>query len=135
VVVVDAAHHVTQGGNGFILATDSERMVYPDSLGQAVKLHGVAVVGYCLMSNHVHGVVIPHRVEDLAETFKQVHGRYASYRNVAHAGSGHVWQGRFCSCPLDAGHLWVALRYAELNPVRAENGRSSFSSWPGRVVR
>ena len=22
-------------------------------------------------------------------------------------------------CPLDAGHLWVAVRYAELNPVRA----------------
>ena len=33
--------------------------------------------------------------------------------------SGHAWQGRFYSCPLDAAHLWTALRYAELNPVRA----------------
>jgi hypothetical protein len=33
--------------------------------------------------------------------------------------SGHVWQGRYYSCPLDVGHLWEALRYAELNPVRA----------------
>jgi putative transposase len=38
---------------------------------------------------------------------------------VTHSSSGHVWQGRFYSCPLDAAHLWVALRYSELNPVRA----------------
>jgi putative transposase len=31
----------------------------------------------------------------------------------------HVWQGRFYSCPLDDSHLWTALRYVELNPVRA----------------
>ena len=30
-----------------------------------------------------------------------------------------VWQGRFYSCPLDEKHLWEALRYVELNPVRA----------------
>jgi putative transposase len=29
------------------------------------------------------------------------------------------WQNRFDSCPLDAGHCWAALRYVELNPVRA----------------
>jgi serine acetyltransferase len=32
-------------------------------LGRAVKLHGAAAVGYCLMSSHVHGVVIPHQAE------------------------------------------------------------------------
>ena len=31
----------------------------------------------------------------------------------------HVWQGRYYSCPLDESHLWEALRYTELNPVRA----------------
>ena len=25
--------------------------------------------------------------------------------------TGHVWQGRFYSCPLDERHLWEALRY------------------------
>src|ERR1039457_7033908 len=33
--------------------------------------------------------------------------------------SGHVWQGRYYSCPLDQPHCWAALRYTELNPVRA----------------
>jgi REP-associated tyrosine transposase len=51
--------------------------------------------------------------------FKEAHGRYASYWNASHRSSGHAWQGRFYSCPLDTTHLWEALRYAELNPVRA----------------
>jgi putative transposase len=107
VVIVDVAHHVRQRGNGrqFILATDAERMVYLDLLRQAV-----------------HVVVIPRRPEALAEAFHQVHGRYAAYWNVVHASSGHVWQGRFYSYPMDAGHLWTALRYAELNPARAGMG-------------
>ena len=121
VVVVDVAHHVTQRGNGrhFILDGDSERKVYLDLLRHAVEEHGLSVAGYCLMSNHVHVVVIPPRQEALAEAFHQVHGRYAAYWNVSHASRGHVWQGRFYSCPMDPGHLWTALRYAELNPVRA----------------
>ena len=54
-----------------------------------------------------------------------MHGRYAAYWNVAHASSGHVWRGRFYSCPLEEGHLWQALRYAELNPVRAGLARDA----------
>jgi len=121
VVAVDIAHHVTQRGNArqFILASDTERMVYLDLLRQAVQLHPFTLVGYCLMSNHVHLVVIPRKAEALATALKQAHGRYAAYWNATHASSGHVWQGRFYSCPLDSAHLWEALRYAELNPVRA----------------
>jgi hypothetical protein len=54
VVVVDVAHHVTEPGNRrqFIPATDSERMVCLDLLGEAANLHGVAGVRHCLMSNH-----------------------------------------------------------------------------------
>jgi putative transposase len=33
--------------------------------------------------------------------------------------SGHLWQARFYSCPLAAGHLDTALRYVECNPLRA----------------
>jgi putative transposase len=32
---------------------------------------------------------------------------------------GHLWQSRFYSCPLDEQHLMAAVRYIELNPVRA----------------
>jgi putative transposase len=72
VVIVDVAHHVTQRGNGrqYILASDAERMVYLDLLCQAVRQQGVWVVGYCLMSNHVHVVVIPRRPSSRTEEHK-----------------------------------------------------------------
>ena len=120
-VIAEVAHHVTQRGNGrqFLLATDSERLVYLDLLRQAVHLHSITILGYCLMSNHVHLVAIPHEADALALALKATHGRYAAYWNAAHTTSGHAWQGRFYSCPMDEGHLWQALRYAERNPVRA----------------
>ena len=131
VVIADVAHHVTQRGNGrqFLLATDIERMVYLDMLRRGVREHDLLVLGYCLMSNHVHLVVIPRRAEALSEVLRQVHGRYAAYWNGAHGGSGHAWQGRFYSCPMDPGQQWVALRYAELNPVRAGLVKEAVA-WP-----
>lgn len=121
IAVVNVAHHVTQRGNGrqFILANDDERKVYLSLLRKYVELCELSLLGYCLMSNHVHLVVVPRKSDSLARGLKQTHGRYASYWNATHRSSGHVWQGRFYSCPLDESHLWMALRYVELNPVRA----------------
>jgi len=121
VIAVDVPHHVTQRGNArrFILDCDADRGVYLDLLRQNMELHGVGLMGYCLMSNHVHLIVTPHNVEGLALALRHAHGRYAIYWNAVHQSSGHAWQGRYYSCPLDRQHLWEALRYTELNPVRA----------------
>ena len=122
VVVVDVPHHVTQRGNArqAIFATDADRLTYLALLREHCCLHDLSLLGYCLMSNHVHLIAVPHNPEALAQSLKQAHGRYASYWNARRSSSGHVWQGRFYSCPLDEPHLWRALRYAELNPVRAQ---------------
>jgi len=131
VVIADVAHHLTQRGNGrqIILGSDSDRRVFLDLLRQAVEGRELSLVGYCLMSNHVHLVVVPHRAEELAPALQNVLGRYASYWNVAHRTCGHVWQGRFYSCPMDPGHVWTALRYVELNPVRAGMVAEA-AAWP-----
>lgn len=131
IAVVNVPHHVTQRGNArqFILASDPERAVYLDLLAKYVQLHELLLLGYCLMSNHVHLVIVPREADALAQALKQTHGRYASYWNATHASTGHVWQGRFYSCPLDNQHLWIALRYAELNPVRAGLVHHA-ESWP-----
>jgi putative transposase len=121
VVAVDVPHHVTQRGNGrrFILDCDADRGVYLKLLRGNIDLYGVALIGYCLMSNHVHLIAVPRKADGLAQALKQTHGRYACCWNAAHQSSGHVWQGRYYSCPLDRTHLWEALRYTELNPLRA----------------
>jgi putative transposase len=121
VVATDSPHHVTQRGNArqFVFESDADRLVYLDLLRTHCGLHRLSLVGYCLMSSHVHLIVIPTRADSLRLALKHTHGRYAAYFNARHASSGHVWQGRYYSCPLDQPHLWAALRYTELNPVRA----------------
>ena len=56
VVVADVAHHVTQRGNArqVILESDSDRTTYLALLRQYSDLHRLSLLGYCLMSNHVH---------------------------------------------------------------------------------
>lgn len=131
VIAVDVPHHVTQRGNGrqVIFSTDADRAVYMDLLRRYAALHELSLVGYCLMSNHVHLIAVPHSSSSLAQTLKQTHGRYAAYWNARQRSSGHVWQGRFYSCPLGERHLWEALRYIELNPVRA-GMMAAAEEWP-----
>lgn len=77
------------------------------------------MLGYCLMTNHVHLVVIPHSGQSMARTLRRAHSEFAQSLNRAYQRSGHLWQNRFYSCILDERHLWTALRYVEQNPVRS----------------
>ncbi|MEA2540343.1 MAG: REP-associated tyrosine transposase [Acidobacteriaceae bacterium] len=121
VVAVNVPHHLTQRGNArqYILDRDQDRGVYLKLLRENIENYEVSLLGFCLMSNHVHLIAVPTLADGLALAFRNAHGRYAAYWNAIHGASGHAWQGRFYSCPLDEAHLWTALRYTELNPVRA----------------
>ena len=131
VVIADVPHHVTQRGNArqVILGDDADRSAYLELLRQYCELYSLSLLGYCLIPNHVHLIVIPRTSEALWQTLKQTHGRYAWYWNARWSSTGHVWQGRFYSCPLDDSHLWAALRYVEVNPVRA-GMVSAAQQWP-----
>jgi hypothetical protein len=50
---------------------------------------------------------------------RAVQMRYSQYRHALEAGSGHVWQGRYYSCPVEPACLAAVMRYVELNPLRA----------------
>ena len=102
-----------------VFETDNDRLVYLGLLQQHAKSRRLAILGYCLMPNHVHLIVVPEREDSLRTAMRNAHGRYAAYLNARQATSGHVWQGRYYSCPLGEDHLWAALRYTERNPVRA----------------
>lgn len=120
-VAVGCAHHITQRGNNRqdVFFVDDDRRVYLDLLKQQADKYGLDVNGYCLMSNHIHLIAIPHTDEALAQAVGRTHFRYTQYINRFHRRTGHLWQGRFYSCALDERHYWLAMKYIELNPLRA----------------
>ena len=71
------------------------------------------------MTNHIHLIVIPNAEDGLQKVLKPLHTRYAQRINRRNGWTGHFWQGRFFSSPLDDPYLWASLRYGERNPVRA----------------
>lgn len=121
IVFPDLPHHVVQRGNrrGAIFYSDSDRVTYLDWLTEYCRLGGTEVLAYCLMTNHVHFVVVPRRADSLERTFQPLHVRYAQRINRARDWKGHLLQGRFFSAVLDDSYLWSAIRYVERNPVRA----------------
>ena len=115
-------HHVTQRGNNrqTVFFVDDDRHAYLALLKQRSEAYDLEIVGYCLMTNHVHLITVPHSEDALAKVIGRTHYLYTQYINRRHGRSGHLWQNRFHSCPLDEAHLWRAMSYIERNPVRAK---------------
>jgi len=121
VVAEGCAYHITQRGNRreAIFLSREDHQTYLDLLHDYAARHELEILAYCLMSNHIHLVVIPGRADSMARVLKPVHMRYAQHFNRQLGQTGHVWQGRFYSCVLGDSHLRMATRYVERNPVRA----------------
>ena len=120
-VLSGVPYHITQRGvdKCVTFSTEEDRQTYLRLLRDNLSDAQVRLLGWCMMSNHVHVIAIPGREDSLAVLFRRVHGRYAQYYNARSGRSGHLWQNRFFACSLGAGHLWRALAYVDRNPVRA----------------
>jgi len=121
VVVPGLWHHITQRGNRreTVFFDDRDRGVYLQLLAHHCRRCSLRVVGYCLMGNHIHVIAIPPVETALAKSLGRTHVDYARWLNLRRGQTGHAWQNRFFSCPMDERHQWEALRYVECNPVRA----------------
>jgi putative transposase len=120
-IVPGVPHHVTQRGNyqQAVFGGDQDRALYLDLVSRFLPRFGVALEGYCLMSNHVHLVATPYDAPGLPRALQQIQSCYARALHLRLGRSGHLWQARFFSTALDEEHFGAALLYVERNPVRA----------------
>lgn len=119
------AYHVLNRANArsTIFADEGDYQAFENILFEAVERTAMRLLCYCVMPNHWHLVVWPHADGDLS--------RFVGWLTLTHtqrwhahrhsAGSGHVYQGRFKSFPIqDDDHLYAVARYVERNPQRAD---------------
>ncbi|MBM3330956.1 transposase [candidate division WOR-3 bacterium] len=121
VVAAGVPHHVVQRGNRRqpVFFSSADQKAYLRLMATWCQQERVEVWAYCLMSNHVHLVAVPENEQGLARAIGEAHRRYTVRVNQRENWRGYLWQGRFSSYPLDEQYLLAAVRYAELNPVRA----------------
>jgi putative transposase len=135
-VVPHYPHHVTQRGNRRqkTFFSEEDYQAYMALMVNAKTAVGIEILAYCLMPNHVHFVVVPEAVDGLAKLFSDAHRLYTRRINFREGWRGHLWQERFHSFVMDEAYLLAAVRYTELNPVRAGLCKQA-EDWPWSSAR
>jgi REP element-mobilizing transposase RayT len=120
-VLSGTPHHVTQRGNRRqdVFFSDQGRSRYLELVREHSLRHELGVLGWCLMTNHVHLIVVPGHAQSMGLALREAHSRYSLEVNREQGWDGHLWRNRYFSCALEDDHFLTALRYVELNPVRA----------------
>ena len=97
---------------------DQERFL--ETIENYKDLCGYTIYAYCLMGNHVH-LLMHEGKEDLTQVFKRIAGSYVYWYNWKYHRSGHLFQDRFKSEPVeDDAYFLTVLRYIHQNPVKAK---------------
>lgn len=105
-----------------IFESDGDYEAFEKVLNQAVERTQTRLLAYCLMPNHWHLVVWPRKDGELSKfvgwlTLTHTQRWHAHRRST---GSGHVYQGRFKSFPIQENdHLYTVARYVERNALQA----------------
>lgn len=135
------AHHIVQRGHnhGVVFVEDDDYSYYLDNLIEWKTRYDVCVYAYCLMTNHVHLILVPRKKGDsISHLMRRLSARQGRRVNRLEERIGTIWSGRFKCSVIDTDrYLLACLRYVELNPVRAgmvnQPGDYRWSSYAQRV--
>ena len=113
-------HVVSRGvGQQIIFETDADRRRYLGSLQSLIGGSSGSLLAWCLMDNHAH-LLISLPIDELSSTMRRLNSGYALHFNLVHDRSGHLFQGRFRSEPVDSDeYLMTVVRYIHQHPWRA----------------
>lgn len=118
-LILRTSHAAWQPPQADVFFEPSDNQRYLELVREGCRAARVEVISYCLMPNHVHLVLVPPTETGLVDALAVSHQKYTWSINLRMGWQGYLWQRRFYSCPLDETHLLTAIRYVELNPVRA----------------
>jgi putative transposase len=115
-----------------VFKTDADYAAFERILEAAVARTKTRLLAYCLMPNHWHLVVWPQADGELSAFVRWLTLTHTQrwHAQRQSAGSGHLYQGRFKSFPVQEDeHLRTVCRYVERNPLRARLVKRA-EDWP-----
>jgi putative transposase len=115
-------YHVLNRGNGGsdVFHNDDDFAAFVNLMREAHEKVPMRLTGFCLMPNHFHLLLWPHKDGDLSRWMQWLMTSQVRRYHRQYKGSGHVWQGRFKAFPVQSDdHYLTVLRYVERNPLRA----------------
>lgn len=113
-------HVMVRGVNRMdIFGFDDDRKFFLHLLKEYVSKMNVEIHAFCLMDNHVH-LLLKAEKEDLSNFMRNILTRYSKYFNRKNNRTGHLFQNRFKSEPInDEKYYLTVLRYILQNPEKA----------------
>ena len=120
--IPDVPVHIVHRGHSRdpVFFEDQDYATYAHWLREGAKKYQIAIHAFVLMTNHVHLLVTPKETDSVSRFMQFVGRRYVPYVNDKYGKSGSIWEGRFKASLVQAEtYLMSAMRYIELNPVRA----------------
>jgi len=118
----ESIYHIINRGNGgqVVFQKNKDYEVFISLMSDAKIRYDVKILAYCLMPNHFHIVLMPHRSADLSKWMQWLMTSHVRRYHKHYGTSGHVWQGRYKSFLIQKdNHLLTVLKYVESNPLRA----------------
>jgi putative transposase len=115
-------YHVINRGNGrrTVFHKEADFAAFAKLLCEAGERTDVRLLAYCLLGNHFHLLLWPRHDSDLSDYMMWLTTAHVRRYHQHYHSSGHVWQGRFRSFPIQENqHLLTVHRYIERNAVRA----------------
>lgn len=98
---------------------DGDYLVFLSLLAQAVTASGAVLIGYTLMTNHYHLMLLATSAQRTS-CMRRLNYLYAKYYNAEHALSGHAFEAPYKAYVQRSLVLALyKLAYIFLNPVRA----------------
>ena len=126
----DVYHVMARGVNQSIIFEDDvdcERFL--STLRESFAKYDVELYCWCLMGNHFH-LLVHTPMAVLGNAMKSLLARYAIYFNARHGRSGHLFQDRFGTEPVETDEYFMTVvRYIHQNPVKAGLSSSCEYTW------
>ena len=122
IIVPGVPLHIIQRGNNrqSCFFSDEDYLFYLEWLTEDSQSAGCSIHAYVLMTNHVHLLLTPQKIDSAGNLMKRLGQRYVQYINRTYKRSGTLWEGRFRSSLIQQQeYLFTCQRYIEMNPVRA----------------